>query len=100
MSKSAKNSKKKINNMVNDGAIDHLQLIKPNETDIIVAYVDSLDSVSSVLKALEQAFPKNTVLALPRIVSLVELTVKELEMYRKYINKAIENRRKVADDCR
>ena len=79
--------------------IEHIQiqLEKIDKDDVAVCYYDhevvSVDEIDFLVKTISQIVPENSVIALPRVTSLVGLTIKELEMYKKYIQKAIDSRR-------
>ena len=80
--------------------IEHIQiqLEKIEKDDVAVCYYDrevlDEDDINFLIKTISQIVPyENSVIALPRVTSLVGLTIKELEMYKKYIQKAIDSRR-------
>lgn len=79
--------------------IEHIQiqLEKIDKDDVAVCYYDnevvSVDEIDFLVKIISQIVPENSVIALPMVTSLVGLTIKELEMYKKYIQKAIDSRR-------
>lgn len=93
MSKKHKATKEKEN------VFENVQLVNPDSKNYVVAYYDSdyvkPEELSDCLEDLSKVFPNNNLIALPRMITLVNLDLEELKLYRKIVDKAIAEKEKV-----
>lgn len=82
-----------------ENIFEKTQLLKPDGKDYIVAYYDpdyvKPDELSDCLNDLSKVFPYNNLIALPRVISLVNLSLEELKLYRKAVDRAIADKERV-----
>ena len=81
--------------MVND-LIDTVYKLSPSKDDYIVLYYDTNKTSRDLIPPLHQmvcnAFPNNSVLALPRASTLIECDIEDLRGYLSYLKTILENK--------
>ena len=79
-----------------DNLIESVYKMSPTQDDYIVLYYDTNKTSKDLIPPLHQmvsnAFPNNTVLALPRASTLIECDLEDLRGYLSYLKVIIENK--------